>query len=59
MVKAIVSDIRSGVMTPVMAAKFHNTLTEIIVEVAKRSGLSQVVLAGECFGLQGRVSVGR
>ena len=49
MIKAIVSDICSGVMTPVMAAKFHNTLTEIIVEVAKRSGLSQVVLAGECF----------
>ncbi|MEO1444738.1 MAG: carbamoyltransferase HypF [Cyanobacteria bacterium J06635_11] len=49
MVKAIVEDTRNGVMTPVIAAKFHNTMTEIIVEVAQRSGLTQVVLAGGCF----------
>lgn len=49
MVKAIVEDFRSGVMTPVIAAKFHNTMTEIIVEIAKRSGRSQIVLAGGCF----------
>lgn len=49
MVKAIVEDLRAGVMVPVIAAKFHNTLTEIIVEMAQRSGLSQVVLAGGCF----------
>lgn len=48
-VKAIVEDSRTGVMTPVIAAKFHNTMTEIIVEVAQHSGLAQVVLAGGCF----------
>lgn len=33
----------------IIAAKFHNTLTEIIVAVARRIGQSRVVLSGGCF----------
>ncbi len=32
-----------------MAAKFHNTLIDLIVAIAQRVGLPQVVLAGGCF----------
>jgi hydrogenase maturation protein HypF len=37
--------------TPVrtIAARFHNTLAEIIVEVARLVGEEQVVLTGGCF----------
>ncbi len=49
MLKAIVEDTREAVMTPVIAAKFHNTLVEIIVAIAQRFGNPQVVMAGSCF----------
>ena len=32
-----------------IAAKFHNTLAEIIVEIAERVGEPRVVLTGGCF----------
>jgi hydrogenase maturation protein HypF len=35
--------------TAMIAAKFHNTLTAIIVEVARRVGEKRVVLSGGCF----------
>ncbi|MEM9091684.1 MAG: hypothetical protein AAGC93_23460 [Cyanobacteria bacterium P01_F01_bin.53] len=49
MVRAIVEDCQNAVMTPVIAAKFHNTLVAIIVEMARRAQISQVILAGDCF----------
>ncbi|MBI5474981.1 MAG: carbamoyltransferase HypF [Ignavibacteriae bacterium] len=33
----------------VIAAKFHNTLVEIIVEIARRAALEKIVLTGGCF----------
>ncbi len=48
-IKAIVEDYREAVMTPVIAAKFHNTLVEIVVEIAHRTKNSKIVLAGSCF----------
>ena len=48
-VHAIVEDCRKAVRVPVIAAKFHNTLVEIMVQIARRAGASQVVLAGGCF----------
>jgi hydrogenase maturation protein HypF len=32
-----------------ISAKFHNTLSKIIVEIAKRIGREKVVLSGGCF----------
>lgn len=49
MIRTIVEDCRNAVMAPVMAAKFHNTLVDIIVAVAKRAGCPQVVMSGGCF----------
>ena len=49
MLKAMVRDIQDAVMTPVIAAKFHNTLVEIMVDVARWVGIFQVILAGGCF----------
>jgi len=57
MLKAIVQDLREAVMTPVIAAKFHNTLVKIILEVSRTVGIQQVVLAGGCF--QNRVLIER
>ncbi|EDX87184.1 hypothetical protein S7335_4891 [Synechococcus sp. PCC 7335] len=47
--QSIVEDCRNAVMTPVIAAKFHNTLVEIVVEISHRTNNSQIVLAGSCF----------
>lgn len=33
----------------IISAKFHNTMTEIVVEVARRVGEERVVLSGGCF----------
>lgn len=49
MLRAIVEDTREAVMTPVIAAKFYNTLVEIMVAIAQRTHSPQVVMAGGCF----------
>jgi len=48
-IQAIVEDYREAVMTPIIAAKFHNTLVEIVVEIAHQTENSKIVLAGSCF----------
>ena len=45
----IVADVRDGVGARDVVAKFHNTLVEAIIEVARRSGETRVVLSGGCF----------
>ncbi len=49
MVKAILDDFALNMGSDLIAAKFHNSLVELIVTVAKKSKLKQVVLAGGCF----------
>jgi hydrogenase maturation protein HypF len=49
MVLAILEDIAAGTPAAETAAKFHNTLVEIIAAVAQRSGEPRVVLTGGCF----------
>ncbi|MBP9947924.1 MAG: carbamoyltransferase HypF [Vicinamibacteria bacterium] len=49
MIPAIETDRRSGVPVAVIAKRFHDTLTEMIVAVAKREGLPRVCLTGGCF----------
>lgn len=49
MVRAIVHDQRQGVASGAIAVKFHHTLVEMIGAIARRVGLSQVVLTGGCF----------
>ena len=49
MVSGVLEDISRMEPVPVIAAKFHNTLCEVIIEVAKRAGEHRVVLSGGCF----------
>lgn len=48
-VQAILEDVRSGVEPAQVAVRFHNTLVEMMVAVARRAGLERVALSGGCF----------
>lgn len=49
MVKEILSDLKKNNSPGIIATKFHNTLTDIIVRVAKIIGRQRIVLTGGCF----------
>jgi hydrogenase maturation protein HypF len=49
LVRAIVADLRAGCPVGTVSAKFHNSLAEAAVEVAKRAALERVILSGGCF----------
>jgi len=48
-VRGILEDRQSGQSVAIVAAKFHNTLAEVIVAVARKVGEPKVVLSGGCF----------
>jgi hydrogenase maturation protein HypF len=49
MLRTILADVRELVPAGTISARFHNTLAEIIIDVAERVGESRVVLTGGCF----------
>ncbi len=49
MLKAIVSEVDRGVDTGTIAATFHNTMAQIVVEGARRASYERVLLTGGCF----------
>jgi hydrogenase maturation protein HypF len=49
MVRGIVSDVKEEAPRGYIAAKFHNTLAEVMIAVATASGQNKVVLSGGCF----------
>ncbi len=49
LISAILADLRANAPIPTIAARFHNALIEIIVQVAKRVGEPRVALTGGCF----------
>lgn len=49
LLRDILADLQSSVTASAISAKFHNTLTAIIIAVAKRIGEEKVVLSGGCF----------
>ncbi len=49
MIRALIEDIRRGIPVGRISRKFHNTLVEVIVAVARRVGNPRVVLTGGCF----------
>lgn len=53
MIRSIVEDLKAGVPKPLISGKFHRTIAQVILEVARRAraerGLKEVVLSGGCF----------
>ena len=49
MVREILVEVRGNVPVTRVAARFHNTLAEVIVAVARRAGQERVALSGGCF----------
>jgi hydrogenase maturation protein HypF len=49
MVDAILADHSTGLPAGVISAKFHNTLTEIIIAVAALVKQNRIALSGGCF----------
>ena len=48
-IEGILSDLANGVNAGEIAATFHNSLLEMIIGVAMRQQIEQVVLSGGCF----------
>src|SRR5581483_10691895 len=46
---ALIAEVQRGEPVGIMAAKFHNTLAEVVVNIARRAGQPAVVLTGGCF----------
>jgi hydrogenase maturation protein HypF len=49
MIPEILLDLQKGESAGIISAKFHNTLAEIIVAVARKVGEPRVLLTGGCF----------
>jgi len=49
MLRAILADLSQQKPAPEIAAKFHQTLAWMIVEMARMAGIRQVILSGGCF----------
>jgi hydrogenase maturation protein HypF len=49
MVRELLDDVARNVSRSVIAARFHNTLVEMIVAVTKKIGEVKIVLSGGCF----------
>ena len=49
LVGEIIAEVRRGIPAGPISARFHNTLAEVMVEVARRTGQERVVLSGGCF----------
>jgi len=45
----LIEDLRSRVSAGTISARFHRTLAEIIVAVAREAAQSRVLLSGGCF----------
>lgn len=48
-IKEIIADRKANIPTKIIAAKFHNTLVEMIVAVAHSTGEKSIALSGGCF----------
>lgn len=49
MVALLIKDLRRGMSTGTIAARFHNTLVELITAVAEQTNAERVALSGGCF----------
>ncbi|MFA6094256.1 MAG: carbamoyltransferase HypF, partial [Elusimicrobiota bacterium] len=48
-VEALLKDLDSGIPVSTISARFHNSLARLVLQVAKRAGIAQIVLTGGVF----------
>ncbi len=48
-IEGVIFNMRSGISKEMISAKCHNSLTEIITDIAKLAGKEKIVLTGGCF----------
>ncbi len=48
-IKGIITDLDGSVPKGIIAAKFHNSLAEAIVQIAQKLNITKVLLTGGCF----------
>lgn len=48
-IKEVVKDLAGGIKPGMISAKFHNTLAEVIVQIAGKLKFKKVLLTGGCF----------
>lgn len=48
-IKNILNDLKKGIKIPSIAAKFHNSLVEIIFTLSQKFNYKNVILSGGCF----------
>lgn len=48
-IESILSDLRSNVPNSIIAARFHNTLSKIILTISQKLRFKKVILSGGCF----------
>ncbi|MCE5228577.1 carbamoyltransferase HypF [bacterium] len=49
MIESVLDDRRAGATVAAISARFHATMIEMVIDVARRAGLDDVVLCGGCF----------
>ncbi len=49
MIRSILEDIRNELSAEIISMRFHRALAEIIIQMARRSGLEKIALSGGCF----------
>ncbi|MEI6064581.1 MAG: carbamoyltransferase HypF, partial [Pseudanabaena sp. ELA748] len=49
LIQSILEDIQNGLPIALIATRFHNSLVEVMLTIAQRIGLKQIVLTGGCF----------
>ncbi len=49
LIRDIISDIKNNISANVISKKFHNTLSEIILDVARKVEIKNIALSGGCF----------
>ena len=48
-IRELIDDMKRSVKVSMMAARFHNTLSSVVVKIAKKVGVKRIVLSGGCF----------
>ncbi len=48
-IKEILTDLKLGLSVGYISTKFHNTLCEIILRIARQTGHKRVIISGGCF----------